>query len=279
MEKGGKYNPYTVKSNSENLMLFDKEFASVINNMLRWTPKQKLIDNRNIMTTMNALKVYFLDLGLDQNANLVSELIHKYVSERRIYKSELVKNIYYGQDCDVSKKELESLFNFNPDVIFLEGDKNVGFVCLTVKDLLAQYDRINKEQCFQKVDLEESEYLSDITEYVKNAKLFLPNELSKIIPKSCFKSDILTPSLGSLRLMPKILKLKTVSPDSVPSLKCRGIKSSMSDPIKSIQLALDHVFNHIIFYQEKHFVEKFGRNSPSVTGVDEAVFRFTRKQK
>ena len=274
MEKGGKYNPYTIKSNSENLALFDKEFAAILNNMLRWIiPKQRLIDNRDIVNSMNALKLYFLGLELDQNATLVSELIQKYVFERQLYKTDLVKGVYFGQHCDVPKKQLDRLFNFDPNVIFLEGDKNVGFVCMTIKDLLFQYDKINKEQCFEKVEIEESEYLSDITSYVRNARIFLPNELANIIPKRCFKLNILNPSLGSLRLMPKVLKLKTIAPESVPFLKCRGIKSSMSDPIKSVQLALDHVFNHIIFYQEKHFVYKFGRNSPSVTGVDEAIFR------
>lgn len=80
---------------------------------------------------------------------MITELIQKYIFERWLYKSDLVKGIYFGQDCNVPKKELLSLFIF--DLIFLEGDKNVGFVCLTVT---AQYDKINKEQCFEKVDIE-----------------------------------------------------------------------------------------------------------------------------
>ena len=170
------------------------------------------------------------------------------------------------------------MFAFDPNIIFLEGDKNLGFVCMTKSDLLDQYDKINKEQCFEQVRLIESEYLTDISQYIHNAQQFLPNELSNIIPKSCFKHYISHPSLGSLRLMPKILKLKHISPAAVPQLKCRGIKSSMSDPIRYIQLALDHVFNHIIFYQEKHFSTTFGRNSPSVTGVDEAIFQHKRNK-
>ena len=69
--------------------------------------------------------------------------------------------------------------------------------------------------------------------------------------------------------MPKILKLNKISPEAVPHLKCRGIKSSMSDPIRYIQLALDYVFSNII----KHFVSTFGKNLPYVTGVDEAIYQ------
>ena len=42
MEKGAKYNPYIKKTNFENLMLFDKEFALIINRLLQWiVPKSK----------------------------------------------------------------------------------------------------------------------------------------------------------------------------------------------------------------------------------------------
>ena len=237
-----------------------------MNNLLKGViPKSKLIDNRNIVNSINVLKTYFMGLGLNQNVNLVTELVHRYLSERRYDKADLLVYVYRAENCDFPKKELDKLFHFDPNIIFLEGDKNVGFVCMTVKDLMAQYDKVNAEQCFEKVDIKEADYLKDITSYVRNAKMFLSNELASIIPKSCFNLNILTPSLGSLLLMPKVLKLKTISPESVPLLKCRGKKSSMSDPIKSVQLALDHVFNHIIYFQEKHFVEKFGQNSPSVT--------------
>ena len=187
MKKGGKYNPYTIKTDSENLELFDREFASTMNNLLKWIiPNSKLIDNRNIVNSMNALKKYFLGLELHQNVNLVSELVHRYLSERRCYKADLLVNVYKGVNCDVPQKELDGLFHFNPDIIFLDGDKNIGFVCMTVKDLMAQYDKVDAEQCFEKVDIEEADYLRDIMSYVRDAKLFLPNELANIVPKSCF---------------------------------------------------------------------------------------------
>ena len=50
----------------------------------------------------------------------------------------------------------------------------------------------------------------------------------------------------------------------------------MHDPITTIQKILDRTFSHLLFYQEKHFVDRFGRCSPTVTGVDEAASRLKK---
>ena len=68
--------------------------------------------------------------------------------------------------------------------------------------------------------------------------------------------------------MPKILKLKTIS--KVSNLTCRGIKSSVNDPINLIQKILDKVYSHLLYYIEIEFTRLFGKLSPSVTGIDEA---------
>ena len=88
--------------------------------------------------------------------------------------------MYYGKSCDVSTKELDQLFNLDPNVIFLEGDKNVGFVCLNTKDLLVQYEKINKEQCFQKANIEEADYIENIQTYILHdaARIYPMNYLT-----------------------------------------------------------------------------------------------------
>ena len=47
--------------------------------------------------------------------------------------------------------------------------------------------------------------------------------------------------IGTLRLMPKILKFKVITKENVKNLNCRGIKSSMPDPLKIVQKALDKI--------------------------------------
>ena len=52
-------------------------------------------------------------------------------------------------------------------------------------------------------------------------------------------------------------------------LTSRGIKSSMKDPIKVIQVVLDKIFNHLLYFLELEFVKQFNVGFPSVNGVDE----------
>ena len=120
------------------------------------------------------------------------------------------------------------------------------------------------------MQLDEEKYLSDIKDFIKSAKKNLPRELSGIIKPKDFISENKKEGLGALRLMPKILKLKKINRSEIKNLKCRGIKSSMGDPITVIQKILDKLFNHVLHFQEKEFVKRFGFSSPSVTGVKEA---------
>ena len=47
----------------------------------------------------------------------------------------------------------------------------------------------------------------------------------------------------------------------------------MKDPINTIQKILDRVLNHLLFRIENVFNIKFGKWSPSVGGIDEAINR------
>ena len=78
--------------------------------------------------------------------------------------------------------------------------------------------------------------------------------------------------------MPKILKIKTVSKSNISSLTCRGIKSSMLDPIKLIRNILDKVYRHLLFYIENEFVRLYEKLSPSVTGIDAAITRVKKSK-
>ena len=85
--------------------------------------------------------------------------------------------------------------------------------------------------------------------------------------------NIKEPKIGVLWHLPKILKLKTVTNSKVKNLKCRGIKSSLHDPIKIIQLNLDKDLSHILFYMENRFTDRYGKMGPTVVGVNEVLKR------
>ena len=172
-----------------------------------------------------------------------------------------------------SENFYETAFNIDDDKIIIEGDKNVGYVCMFFEDLKKQYNKINEQEHFGKVDIKEEWYILNILDFIKQAELNLPSELSKIITKSNFKWEEKRPEIGVLRLQPKILKLKEISHANVSGLTSRGIKSSMKDPIKVIQKILDKLFNHLLYYVENEFNIKYSKWSPSVFGIDEAITR------
>ena len=43
-----------------------------------------------------------------------------------------------------------SAFETGKNIILIDGDKNVGYVCMFVKDLLEQYEKINLQQHLEK---------------------------------------------------------------------------------------------------------------------------------
>ena len=69
-----------------------------------------------------------------------------------------------------------------------------------IEDLKKQYNKINEQQHFGKVKIKEDWYIRNILDFIKQAELNLPTELSKIITKSNFKWEEKRPEIGVLRL-------------------------------------------------------------------------------
>ena len=78
--------------------------------------------------------------------------------------------------------------------------------------------------------------------------------------------------------MPKLQKLKEISMVTIENLTCRGIKSSMKDPIKRVQITLDKIYSHLLYFVEKEFSRIYGILSPSITGIDEAIERIKKSK-
>ena len=136
------------------------------------------------------------------------------------------------------RNEFESIFDLDEDRIILEADKKVGYVCLLKTDIYLQYDKIIKEQHFGATSINESWYINNIKGFIEEARSALPPQLSNIIKPKDFDWEFTNAEIGVLRLQPKVLKLKSISHDCIAQLKSRGIKSSMRDPIKVVQIIL-----------------------------------------
>ena len=97
--------------------------------------------------------------------------------------------------------------------------------------------------------------------------------MSLLVKPSDFTLSKHPASIGVLRLMPKILKLESITRCHIPNLTSRGIKSALHDPIKVVQKTLDKIYSHLIHYIKKAFISRFNLLSPSVNGIDEAIER------
>ena len=73
--------------------------------------------------------------------------------------------------------------------------------------------------------------------------------------------------------MPKILKLKVILKEIVKNLNCRGINSSMRDPLKMVQKALDKYTVIYCIVWRTSFGDYMDVYHPAVTGIDEAIER------
>ncbi len=86
--------------------------------------------------------------------------------------------------------------------------RNVGYVCMDVEDLFNQYREINQKQHFCKSKIKIEWYIKNIGFFTKDAKRNIPLELTEIIKQKDFIWEGKTQEIGTLRLMPKILKMK-----------------------------------------------------------------------
>ena len=266
---GRKFTPF-LKINIENeLKRFDSEIYDIVSN-IAWG-FEKTSSAKNILNLFNNLLNSRRVRDNKPKHDTLSSTFLSFKRTRRMFLKHL-----HGLNSKTNVMDeftFKTSFSLRPDQIIVAADKNIGFVCMDVDNLLEQYSKINKQQHFGKVDISETDYLLNITSFLQQASNNIPHELSLLIKPSDFVWNNQTSSIGVLRLMPKILKLKTVNRTNISSLTSRGIKSAMNDPIKTVQKTLDKLFSHLLHFIELKFTNRFNILSPSVNGMDEAINR------
>ena len=268
---GKKFTPYCKVNIKHELELFEQEITKIVNQLV-WKESQ-YIKTKNIFVRVRLLQKTNFVKQNPEISLLLSSILKNYKKERILFKMRL-RNKNHGNLA--SKKEIEEVVKPNSDQIVVAADKNVGYVCMDKTDLLTQYDKINAKQHFGKAKITEDWYLENIKQYLQQASENIPDELANIVSCTDFKWTGKKSEIGTLRLMPKILKLKRISKENVEDLNCRGIKSSMHDPLKIVQKALDKIYSHLLYFIENEFWRRYGRLSPSVTGIEEAIERIKK---
>ncbi len=270
IKKGGKFNPIFVNSFKEESLMFKKQFLELVNSFLKYNVPGVIKLDEEGDTIVQLQLLYELTLRKnDKYAYLIKGLIENYETQSKLFKRRISRFINGGR----SLNHMTKLFDFDRSTIILESDKGLGYVLLSVQEVFRQYLLINNKQHFGKTQVTEEWYLDFISNILEMANNSIPRELSNILKANTFQNTIENPCIGTLRLMPKILKLKTICYDETTNLVCRGIKSSLCDPITIIQKAIDKIFDHLLYFLEIRFNTIFETSSPSVMGIDEAIVR------
>ena len=266
---GRKFNPFFNVDPDQELKQFDKEIFNILS--VFTFGYKKFTKCKNVFNLFS----FLINTPKFKNDPLklktISSIFKSFKSTRAAFRNFLDK-------CSVNHSmETEAAFHQNFTLtngqIIVSADKNLGFVCMDIDDLLHQYIKINEQQHFGKMDIDEETYLTFILNFIKSAGSSIPHELSLILKPSDFVWQEKEAAIGVLRLMPKILKMNTISRSGLPSLKSRGIKSALKDPIRMLQKSLDKIYSHLLNELECAFTRRFNILSPSVSGVDEAITR------
>ena len=271
INKGAKHNPYILKTKSRYLKQFDTTFIDCVNRIFKRLNFNKLIihSTSTIKQNLGSFKMKRPD-----QTSLIDSLQTSYTSKRQHFKHKIHQLLHSkSPDHIIHEADLDDIFKLDDGRLIVETDKKLGFCIMNESDYCDAFLKVNADQHFEPADISEDWYIDNITKFITEAESALPNQLKNVLKPKDFKLDIQKPCLGTLRLLPKIQKLKTVGPSSIDVLKCRGIKSAMHDPIQIIQKLLDKIFSHLLYFIENQFITEFGQLSPSVSGVTEAIDR------
>ena len=200
INKGSKYNPYVKKSFNAYELQFKQTFVNCTNRIFRrLTHKKEVIKTvETINDDLAELKVLKQQLG-----SMVDSILDSYNTNKKRFFNHL-KTIQYMDGSNLSSdKFLEDLFNLKDDRLIIEADKQLGFTIMNKDSYINEYNKINIDQHFSKVNISEEWYIENIQSYIEKAKSSVPNQLKKIIKDKDFESDISDPAIGVLRLMPK----------------------------------------------------------------------------
>ena len=229
------------------------------------------------VVNVNSKKLVETTLNISQDPTLTEEESQFYknlVTNKGSILSEYHRNLTFKNKHENSKfilteREIKNLFSENENSSIIQADKNLGFVNITNDELLNQFEKINAQQHFIPANINENEYLIEITKKKLYISFSMPEETKSKLPKSLY-SNLLkrrqNEEIGIMRLMPKIGKLKIPNSDSVDDLTSRGIKSSINDPINDVSEILSNLSKEVLTALERAFEQNFKRKCPIVKG-------------
>ena len=90
----------------------------------------------------------------------------------------------------IQGEKLDEIFSLNDGRIIVSADKNLGCTIMEIEHYRKQYDLINSQQHFGKVDLDEDIYITQILDYLKYMLKNIPRQLNKIVNRQTLSMKI-----------------------------------------------------------------------------------------
>ena len=198
---GKNFNPHLNRSQLENSFAFSKSIKVIVQKLLLKSENIKIVfDNSDLETQLEKL------LYTKPMSNDIQKFIDNLSSNFSDAHSNFLTHIQTKVPIDdsIEPQQLEDIYNI-PGYLFLEADKNIGYVLLSNSDILDQYKRINIKQKFTKVNINEREYVLRICKTINSSLSEMPFVLRSIVPYNLLQH--VQPrdnhSIGIMRLLPK----------------------------------------------------------------------------
>ena len=275
IEKGKNFNPMVNISIEKLKLRFENEIKKIVERLL-FKNDQVKVKWENDSIVMNIERILHKQYLYPETSKFLIGLSENYDEGC----SKLIQD-YGKKHCfNVNVKKLNETFEI-PGYLFLEADKNTGYVLLSNDDIKIQYHKLNIKQKFTKVIIEENDYLRMIHNENMSAITRMPNELKKIVPYWLQRigepsSDA---SIGVLRLLPKVLKLKKVEFASLDKLTSRGIRAATADPLGKIEKMLHFIMKKMFTDLKKEYENVYEGKIPMICSTQEFTERFKTENK
>ena len=192
LKKGPKYNPYVKKEVSTYLKDFDLQFTESLKRVIKYYKGLR----SDITFVLHPAKIEATIRGIlskNKNKNLdkvLRKLLSAYILQRRLYNQNIRKLVNTSNTGDViNGSQLDDIFPLNDGRIIVSADKNLGCCIMEIEHYRQQYDIINNQQHFGKVELDENLYIVQILDYLKYMQKNIPRQLNKLVKPHDFDYD------------------------------------------------------------------------------------------
>ena len=262
LKDGRKFTPKLKKSKKQAIDLFKEDMTGILNGVLSNYGKKLFHKNslardivRNLVLIENEEEQSLLEEVLNELSDLEKAKTNDIIMYRDLVDIRLIKKVF--------KEHIEL-----EDKILIESDKGLGFTLLSMDQIITLLQKINSEQGFIKIDMNNEQYLAWIAKMKREYCDIIPKEIKDIVSEEIIhKFNNIQGHMSIFRLLAKSGKIKEPNVENFDQLTARTIKAGTNDPINNISNLIGTVAKKMLTRMR----DKMDGNISTITGTDDAV--------